>query len=773
MQGSSTGGKDRPLASIWEKAINGAQKLFGSASSDTATLDESSEKDDRSESREEGGRAAPSFNASPGFSNRRFGSFGGSAWGGNTFGSVATSRAASESFPADAERSGSLDLPVQEDGSRFSSKEKASDVERTSVRETSAKDTPVVEDELDEDGAAKARIAEVAANLTRSRNVATAPQYPAPPVAPLEATVLSQAAAAAVGAGPNAVQQAMAAQPQDQAPVSPTTSQPPAATPAQSQTAASQASAVRATPSSAAARVSETRVSEGAKSPAAAQTAVVEPSRNEAAGQAPVAQTAVGKPQVEQENAALKATVAKPLVVTDDSSKNSDLRAGPTAAEPTVKAGADAAQKDLAASKESLGFDLSKAKETISDALGKMAAKPAAAPAQSTAPVAPAPVASAPVSTEAREPLARGQAGETGQVRLPDGGVGGAKEASALDLSKKEFALSAQQGAAAGKASVDGAGQSRPNAADSGVVDTKSAQVAAGVSAGQFSRETAAAASRMQVAGTAQGKGTAAAAQNGPSQTALNAVSGGQGVATGATAQGTGQHGQSQNSEGDPAAKQEFGAALKQATSAKGAEKVADGSESFDIKAETAASRRGEAASKVRQTSYVSKTAEEVKEVIATLTKSIDRLVTDKSGAMNLKINFEGGGSLKLSVSMEGGQVVTSMQTDVVGLEGAIKSNWAELANDWNQKGLKLNAPQFQNSEAGKGSSFEDLSEFASKQDRQADARSGDGRGQGSSRTATRGFSSGGSADSGNASIPSASEAKPEVVSDKELKAYA
>ncbi|MBT6381288.1 MAG: hypothetical protein HOJ89_13875 [Opitutales bacterium] len=54
---------------------------------------------------------------------------------------------------------------------------------------------------------------------------------------------------------------------------------------------------------------------------------------------------------------------------------------------------------------------------------------------------------------------------------------------------------------------------------------------------------------------------------------------------------------------------------------------------------------------------------------------------------------------MALKISMEGGQIKTMMQTDLPGLEGMIKSNWSELAADWNAKGVKLTAPQFTNSE--------------------------------------------------------------------------
>ena len=80
--------------------------------------------------------------------------------------------------------------------------------------------------------------------------------------------------------------------------------------------------------------------------------------------------------------------------------------------------------------------------------------------------------------------------------------------------------------------------------------------------------------------------------------------------------------------------------------------------------------------------------------------KSVDRLVANKNDIISVKINFDGGGMLKLRVSMDSGRVNSIMQTDLSGLESMIKSSWTELSNELNQKGIKLNAPQFSNSES-------------------------------------------------------------------------
>lgn len=362
--------------------------------------------------------------------------------------------------------------------------------------------------------------------------------------------------------------------------------------------------------------------------------------------------------------------------------------------------------------------------------------------------------------------------GDLGASRTLEAANAEAKDVAATDASKRDQSLGAQQRAATAKAANENANPARSGAQEGAGFDAKLAQgaAAAKANANQFARESAVAAANRSQPVAAQAK-AGSNATNAPAPAGVTGVSGGQGLASGPAAQNS-QRGNSQNSEGDPAAKQDFGAALKQASTSKGSEKPLDGGQSFDAKVEAAANRRSEAASKARQTSYVSKTAAEVKEVVATLTKSIDRLVTDKSGAMNLKINFEGGGSLKLSISMEGGKVATSMQTDVVGLEGAIKANWGELANDWNQKGVKLATPHFQNSESGKDSSFESFSEFASKQERQGEGRMGEGRGRGAGQNSgARGFSSGPSEQ--GETRERGTEQAAEVISDKELKTYA
>ena len=103
---------------------------------------------------------------------------------------------------------------------------------------------------------------------------------------------------------------------------------------------------------------------------------------------------------------------------------------------------------------------------------------------------------------------------------------------------------------------------------------------------------------------------------------------------------------------------------------------------------------------KSQQSGYASKPTSETKQVYEALVKSVDRLVANKNDIISVKINFDGGGMLKLRVSMDSGRVNSIMQTDLSGLESMIKSSWTELSNELNQKGIKLNAPQFSNSES-------------------------------------------------------------------------
>ncbi len=773
MQGSSTGGKDRPLNSLWEKAINGAQKLFGSEKSEAASLDDKSENEERSESsqaRSTSGDA--SVGVVSGFTGRRFGSFGGAAFGGNTFGTVATSRAAPEtSFDNFEKAPSSFDSPKEKSKVAFTAKEQPVEKAKTPAHEPALKEKVVAEDGSEEEASKKAKPVDAVAAKAASKGASTQPLVmPAPAVAPMATAAIASTAPQSEVKAPAVTtpvpvvpqQTAQAANAQAQGPALPaqqaTVQAPSAQTPQVSQ-GASNATGPQTSPLQVAADSKPTNAS-----------TAVPATKAEAKTDAPAqAGKMVQAPVVESD---------KPLTPTDGLPKKVDTPVAQTTSETTSKPGLETAQakeagvaKENAGTKEGLGFDVAKAKEAVSEALGKASSGKTAPQAAQSTPVANQQTATAQTVAQT-DATPKAPAGETLSTRLGENGSAEAKDTVVTDSGKRDVAA-AQQRNAATRVSNEAAGQARSGSQEGAAVDPKAASAATSskASASQFARESAvAAASRVQ-APVSQGKGTATSTTT-PNATGLNGISGGQSMASGATTQGV-QQGSSQNSGGDTSAKQDLGAAMKQAsTSAKGGEKSPDGAQSFEAKVEAAANRRSEAAGKASQTSYVSKTAAEVKEVVATLTKSIDRLISDKSGAMNLKINFQGGGSLSMKISMEGGQVATSMQTDVVGLEGAIKANWGELANDWNQKGVKLVTPQFQNSESGgKDSSFENLNEFASKQDRQSDGRTGDGRARGAGQSSsTRGFSDEGE---GVESDAQSTANDDEVVSDSELKTYA
>ena len=183
----------------------------------------------------------------------------------------------------------------------------------------------------------------------------------------------------------------------------------------------------------------------------------------------------------------------------------------------------------------------------------------------------------------------------------------------------------------------------------------------------------------------------------------------------------------------------------------------------------SASSNKSAAVAKSQPASYSSKTAEEVKEVYTALTKSVDRLVNTKGDTINVRINFDQGGSIALKVSMEGGQIKTMMQTDLPGLESMIKSNWSELAADWNAKGVKLNAPQFTNSEGGL-SREEGSSNFTQRENQSQNEFSGNSGSQGSRRS-ERAVAGSNVDASHSESVSQVSES--EVTGEGELKTYA
>ena len=181
--------------------------------------------------------------------------------------------------------------------------------------------------------------------------------------------------------------------------------------------------------------------------------------------------------------------------------------------------------------------------------------------------------------------------------------------------------------------------------------------------------------------------------------------------------------------------KQEFEAAPKGTVSTKsvGATSKVDGTQGVQLAGnDVSVSSKSSFAAKAQPVSYASKSADETKEVYTALSKSIDRLVSAKSDTISIRINFDQGGSMALRVSMDSGQVSSAMQTDLFGLESLIKSSWSEFANEMNQKGVKLNPPQFVNldSDSSKNEQFMNFDQKggSSKGEHSSDAKSHGGR---------------------------------------------
>jgi hypothetical protein len=72
---------------------------------------------------------------------------------------------------------------------------------------------------------------------------------------------------------------------------------------------------------------------------------------------------------------------------------------------------------------------------------------------------------------------------------------------------------------------------------------------------------------------------------------------------------------------------------------------------------------------------------------------AIERLVVQGQEQLSVTIRFQQGGSLSLKLGMQNGEIAARIQTDVAGLDKALKSGWTEFAHDWNGRGIKLAAP--------------------------------------------------------------------------------
>lgn len=81
--------------------------------------------------------------------------------------------------------------------------------------------------------------------------------------------------------------------------------------------------------------------------------------------------------------------------------------------------------------------------------------------------------------------------------------------------------------------------------------------------------------------------------------------------------------------------------------------------------------------------------------LFAPIGTAIERLVLTGRDQLSLTVRFGEGGSLSLRLVLRNGEIATQIQTDVPGLEGALRSSWNQLANEWHGRGLKLGQPQF------------------------------------------------------------------------------
>ncbi len=172
-------------------------------------------------------------------------------------------------------------------------------------------------------------------------------------------------------------------------------------------------------------------------------------------------------------------------------------------------------------------------------------------------------------------------------------------------------------------------------------------------------------------------------------------------------------------------------------------------------------------AAKAQAVSYSTKSTEETKEIYTALSKSVDRLVSSKSDTVSLRINFDQGGSMALRVSMDSGQVNTSMQTDLPGLESLIKSSWSEFAHEQNQKGLKLNVPQFTTGDS-ENSKNEHFMSF--------DQKGGQSKGEASNESKTNGGRRSSAANRQQAdtvSSDNAEDSSDDLKTEQEFKTYA
>ncbi|TVR55907.1 MAG: hypothetical protein EA425_00340 [Puniceicoccaceae bacterium] len=87
-------------------------------------------------------------------------------------------------------------------------------------------------------------------------------------------------------------------------------------------------------------------------------------------------------------------------------------------------------------------------------------------------------------------------------------------------------------------------------------------------------------------------------------------------------------------------------------------------------------------------------------------------MVTQGREEVSVRIRFQDGGSLSLRLTLENGLIRPQFTTTVAGLENAIKTHWSDLADEWQQRGLRLGQPGF-SSDSGSGRNQDDREETA------------------------------------------------------------
>lgn len=83
----------------------------------------------------------------------------------------------------------------------------------------------------------------------------------------------------------------------------------------------------------------------------------------------------------------------------------------------------------------------------------------------------------------------------------------------------------------------------------------------------------------------------------------------------------------------------------------------------------------------------------DAKAALAPVGAAIERMMVRGQEQLSVTIRFEQGGSLSLKLGMANGEIAARIQTDVAGLDKALRSGWGEFAHDWNGRGIKLAAP--------------------------------------------------------------------------------